>query len=471
VLSGLLSSFSSATTRIVPDDFAAIQEAMVASVQTGDTVLVRAGTYFENIDYLGKDVVLKSLDGPETTIVDATGQFASVVYMPEVGAGARLDGFTLTGGTGTSDPPYNLAGGGVHVKAGRDQGPVIENNWIIENTASLGGGIFIGNIGASGTARVLRNRIAFNEAGFEGGGVMARTRGSFPCVIEENEIFSNRVIGISEGGGGASLNGLGPILFTRNVVACNEASEGGGVFAVGSDLGITIEGNTIFANWGRDGVGGIRFWFRDSPLSIVGNAVVYNLGGGVDCDFRHGGSGLVECNDIYGNSPVQILDDDCGQILGENDNFNLVPLFGSVDCAPTESFQFCLLPDSPLLPGNSPPGCGLIGAGGACPWIGIADVEPASGADPTFLAARPNPFAERTAMPLDLAEEAEVRVDIVNARGGSVVELTPGRLSAGQHRIVWDGRDSRGRRCPTGVYFARIRAGDRELRSRLLLLR
>ena len=39
-------------------------------------------------------------------------------------------------------------------------------------------------------------------------------------------------------------------------------------------------------------------------------------------------------HNIYGNSPVQVLDDDCGQILGVNDNFNLDPLFGSVDCQP-----------------------------------------------------------------------------------------------------------------------------------------
>jgi hypothetical protein len=448
---------------------------MVASAAAGDTVLVRAGTYFEKIDFLGKDVVLKSLDGPQATIIDASGNFASVVYMFEVGEGARLEGFTLTGGSGTGDPPPARAGGGVFVKDSRDRGPIIENNWVIHNTAIYGGGISV-----RGSARVLRNRIASNEAGFDGGGVETHAwEGSaFPRVIVENEIFDNRATGGTPpfyNGGGANLHGNSEGVFSRNIVACNVASGAAGLSVQPSPAGRTIEGNVVFANSGLSGVGGVHVAdFLGHPLAFVatgGNAIVYNFGGGINCNVVGGGAGVIECNDIYGNTPVNVLDDDCGPIIGENDNFSLNPLFGSVDCPPTESYHFCLLPESPLLPENSPPGCGLIGARGACPWVGIAEVEPAPGADSKLLPAEPNPFAERTAMPIDLPGEADVRVDIVNARGGAVVELTPGRLSAGQHRIVWDGHDARGRRWPPGVYFARIHAGDREFRSRLLLLR
>jgi polygalacturonase len=52
-----------AATRRVPQDFAAIQTAIVAA-QDGDTVLVAPGTYFENINFIGKAIEVRSSGGP-----------------------------------------------------------------------------------------------------------------------------------------------------------------------------------------------------------------------------------------------------------------------------------------------------------------------------------------------------------------------------------------------------------------------
>lgn len=55
----------------VPLDVPTIQEAIdIASGDEGDMVLVAPGTYFENIDFKGREIVVKSEEGPETTIID-----------------------------------------------------------------------------------------------------------------------------------------------------------------------------------------------------------------------------------------------------------------------------------------------------------------------------------------------------------------------------------------------------------------
>jgi len=59
VLIFLSSAPMEAATIHVPDDFPTIQAAIDAAAE-GDTVLVAPGTYEENIDFIGKNITVKS---------------------------------------------------------------------------------------------------------------------------------------------------------------------------------------------------------------------------------------------------------------------------------------------------------------------------------------------------------------------------------------------------------------------------
>ena len=77
-----------ADVRIVPDDHWRIQDAIDAA-SDGDEVQVRPGTYLESIDFRGKAIVVRSLQGPELTRIRATAYNDSVVKFRNGARGRR----------------------------------------------------------------------------------------------------------------------------------------------------------------------------------------------------------------------------------------------------------------------------------------------------------------------------------------------------------------------------------------------
>ena len=90
---------------------------------------------------------------------------------------------------------------------------------------------------------------------------------------------------------------------------------------------------------------------------------------------------------------------------------------------------------------------------------------------PRLLQNVPNPFNPTTAIQFDLAREAEVSLTIFDARGRTVRSLWSGALPAGQHRVIWDGRNQAGAIAPSGTYFYRLRHGNGEITRKMTLAR
>ncbi len=72
-----------------------------------------------------------------------------------------------------------------------------------------------------------------------------------------------------------------------------------------------------------------------------------------------------------------------------------------------------------------------------------------------------------------LLSRQNVSVKVYNMRGQMVVDLSPGWKDAGQHQdITWNGRNSRGELCGSGVYWLRMEAGGEiRMTQKVMLIR
>lgn len=85
----------------------------------------------------------------------------------------------------------------------------------------------------------------------------------------------------------------------------------------------------------------------------------------------------------------------------------------------------------------------------------------------------PNPFNPETEIRFDLSRtfEGAVRLEILNVLGQPVRTLVAGHLPPGFHRRIWDGRDERGLRVASGIYFAKLIALPDDGREKLIAIR
>lgn len=70
-----------------------------------------------------------------------------------------------------------------------------------------------------------------------------------------------------------------------------------------------------------------------------------------------------------------------------------------------------------------------------------------------------------------LPQLAQVQVKILNLLGEPVRVLFNGQISAGGHRMPWDGLDEAGRQLPNGIYWYRLQSENRVLTKKLVLLK
>ena len=154
--------------------FATIQFT-IDMAQTGDTILALPGTYEEYINFLGKDLIVKSTDGPLKTTITSASDSSLVTFASGENHAAVLEGFTLEAGwigilCENSTPTIrrnilhnqkvtdwaaiSMTG---NAGFGKTMGPIIENNTIV--------GCFNGGISSYfETPPIIKNNIvAFNS--------------------------------------------------------------------------------------------------------------------------------------------------------------------------------------------------------------------------------------------------------------------------------------------------------------------
>lgn len=83
----------------------------------------------------------------------------------------------------------------------------------------------------------------------------------------------------------------------------------------------------------------------------------------------------------------------------------------------------------------------------------------------------PNPFNPMTTISFALPAAGRAALTVFDAKGRRVRELWSGTLPAGTHEFVWDGRDTRGRAMPSGVYFGRLQALEASIVRKMVMAR
>ncbi|PKN72165.1 MAG: hypothetical protein CVU50_08465 [Candidatus Cloacimonetes bacterium HGW-Cloacimonetes-3] len=72
----------------------------------------------------------------------------------------------------------------------------------------------------------------------------------------------------------------------------------------------------------------------------------------------------------------------------------------------------------------------------------------------------PNPFRPSTEIAYKLRDTANVTIGIYNQKGQLIRSLLHSSKESGIYQIGWDGKDSNGKHCASGIYFARMQAGS-----------
>ncbi|MDN5354210.1 MAG: hypothetical protein PWQ09_966 [Candidatus Cloacimonadota bacterium] len=83
----------------------------------------------------------------------------------------------------------------------------------------------------------------------------------------------------------------------------------------------------------------------------------------------------------------------------------------------------------------------------------------------------PNPFNPETKINFSLKKAGEVRLEVYNIKGQLVKTLQQGYTDAGEHFVVWRGRDENGQKVTSGIYFYRLQTENMSKTRKMLLLK
>jgi hypothetical protein len=281
---------------IVPDQHATIQAALDVAVH-GDVIYVHPGVYRESLTFQGKDVALRSLEGPVGTILDAERRQGI-----EIGPGGAVEGFTIRNASASFGAAMSVSG----------DGTVVRGNIFAGNNQGAGGfGAAIG--GNSASPIIEQNLFRENSADEQHlSGVVCFVNSSSPRIA--NNVFvsnSTRAINLTLPQGNA------PVVINNTIV--------------GNTVGIRVDGRV------------------STDRHVYRNNILANNQVGLDLPFAFEDPQMLwEHNLVFGG---QTLYGGMEDPTGQQGNLSADPLFWN---APAGDFR--LLPDSPAIDAGTPTG-------------------------------------------------------------------------------------------------------------------
>ncbi len=481
----LLRQYEQGDVIYIPQDFPTIQQGIdVAS--DGFTIFVDDGTYQENLLIDNKDIILQSVNGAESCILDG-GSNDSVIII-ENSDNSVISGFTIQngltsyggGGIKISGSPLieecviqnNSAtrGGGIYVTGS----PIIENNTIQNNSVTVAGG---GIISYGGEMVINNNLISQNHSDIYGGGI--HIEDSEDVTIINNHIKDNCAVA---NGGGACFyaEGYGGT-FNNNLVVNNTSEYNSAIFF--SFGNYTLISNTIANNSINDQ--GLVFGYSCNAVlinNIIWNNADQEIFVGPDanvevryCDVQGGWEGEGNIDVIprfhgqeYGDYSITGFSQCVGAGIEE------IEINGTWYYAPEFDIEGTIRPD----PVGSNPDIGAYENFNGVPYISAENnMLLKSGYQ---LRNYPNPFNPSTTISFSVPQNSDfVNLEIYNLKGQKVVNL-PVILSDAQHciegtgkikySVIWDGTDENNQPVSSGIYFYKLIIDKKQVANKKMLL-
>lgn len=306
-----------ATELNVPSaSYPTIQSAIDAAA-TDDVIIVAEGTYYENINFGGKQITVRSTNPNDpavvaNTVIDGGGAGSVVTFAGTESPETLLSGLTITNGSaeygagicgGQADADHTQAaisncrvignsaqayGGGLFQCDGKITNCLVQNNEALRSWSPCGGG------GLARCHGLIRDcTIADNKGGRNGGGLYECDGEVRRCLIRDNTAFPPD----SQAGRGGGLSHCKGLVATC-VIAGNRVREnGGGLYECEGPITDCL----IVANLSWEDSGGLSHC-----RSVTNCTIIRNMSYASACD-----EGLRSCQSvanciIWGNSDPEV---------------------------------------------------------------------------------------------------------------------------------------------------------------------
>jgi len=430
----------------VPDDYPTIQSAIDAVVD-GDKVIVNPGTYYENIDFNGKNITIASLflitqdtTYISQTIIDGNQNGSVVTFFSGEDSTAVLCGFTIQNG-------------------------YAQGSW----TEGWGGGISCDNSNPS-----LENvTISNNSASFLGGGIFCCY--SDPSLVNVM-ITGNSTSDYSSCGGGIYCTSSSPNLENVTITG-NSAWFGGGIYCYNNSIP-NLKNVTISKNSYDDYGGGIYCNNNSNPILV--NCILWN-DSSAEIYLEDSSIDVVYSNIQGGWEGEGNIDEDPNFVNSLEDNFHIQdtsPCIGagidSIEINGTWYYapEFDLEENPPPNPTGSMPDMGAYENPLGEPQVTSENYE--LQISDYNLHNSPNPFNPATTIYFETTNlHEDTRIEIYNLKGQKVKTFLPfPNGSLGTREVVWDGTDQNNNPVSSGIYFYRLNIdGKTKISKKMILLK
>ncbi|MBT3209745.1 MAG: T9SS type A sorting domain-containing protein, partial [Bacteroidetes bacterium] len=308
--------------------YSTIQVAIDSSTN-GDTIIAKPGTYVENINFNGKNIVLASqylfsndTNHIENTIIDGNQNGSCVIFENEEDSTTMLCGFTISNGSGYYYPNHDTSssgnvfydavlGGGIYCDSANPKLfflKIVNDSLISSYEYKYGAGIYLNysnsiiencdisyngvNYLGSGAIYCLNSNLKIIETNIIDNLGLSGLFSNSSNVYIENAVISNNSNDSYGGGIQANYSNIN----IENVrILNNFGFSGGGISCVNSNFNIN---NTIIQNnTAGTGPGGIAISYSDS--FNISNTKIYENSG-----FYDGGIGAYDANINFRNVEI-----------------------------------------------------------------------------------------------------------------------------------------------------------------------